>query len=96
MEVKIGVQHAQRELVLDTDSTPDDIEARLTEALAGNGVLRLADIKGRTRRRTCRQDRLPRARARRPRAPSASAESHGVDTPTPPGAVICSGTAGRA
>ena len=47
MEVKIGVQHAQRELVLDTDSTPEDIEARLAEALAGNGVLRLADVKGR-------------------------------------------------
>ena len=47
MEVKIGVQHAQRELVLDTDSTPEDIEARLVEALAGNGVLRLADVKGR-------------------------------------------------
>ena len=48
MEVKIGVQHAQRELVLDTDSTPEDIEAKLTEALAGSGVLRLADVKGRT------------------------------------------------
>ena len=48
MEVKIGVQHAQRELVLDTDSTPEDIEARLTEALSANGVLRLADTKGRS------------------------------------------------
>ncbi|PKH38919.1 Protein of unknown function [Nocardioides alpinus] len=48
MEVKIGVQYAQRELVLETDSTPEDIESQLTEALAGNGVLRLADVKGRT------------------------------------------------
>ena len=48
MEVKIGVQNAQRELVVDTDSTPDDIEARLTEAIAGNGVLRISDVKGRT------------------------------------------------
>jgi hypothetical protein len=48
VEVKIGVQHASRELVVDTDSTPDDVEARLAEALAGNGVLRLSDIKGRT------------------------------------------------
>ena len=48
MEVKIGVQNTQRELVLDTDSTPEDIESRLAEALAGSGVLRLADIKGRT------------------------------------------------
>ena len=48
MEVKIGVQHAQRELVVDTDSTPEDVEARLAEALAGSGVLRLSDVKGRT------------------------------------------------
>ncbi|CAM3536796.1 DUF3107 domain-containing protein [Nocardioides zeicaulis] len=48
MEVKIGVQNAQRELVLDTDITPEDVEARLTEALAGNGVLRLTDTKGRS------------------------------------------------
>jgi hypothetical protein len=48
VEVKIGVQHAQRELVVDTDSTPDDVETRLSEAIAGNGVLRLSDVKGRT------------------------------------------------
>ena len=48
MEVKIGVQQASRELVVDTDSTPEDIEQRLTEALAGTGVLRLSDVKGRT------------------------------------------------
>ena len=47
MEVKIGVQNAQRELVLDTDSTPEDVEKLLSEALAGNGVLRLTDTKGR-------------------------------------------------
>jgi len=48
VEVKIGVQNAQRELVLDTDSTPEDIESQLAEAIAGSGVLRLADVKGRT------------------------------------------------
>ena len=48
MEVKIGVQQASRELVVDTDSTPEDVEQRLTEALAGSGVLRLSDVKGRT------------------------------------------------
>jgi hypothetical protein len=47
VEVKIGVQQAQRELVLDTDSTPEDIEARLGEALASDGVLHLKDTKGR-------------------------------------------------
>ena len=48
MEVKIGVQHAQRELVVDTESTPEEIEASLAEAMAGNGVFRLADVKGRS------------------------------------------------
>jgi len=48
VEVKIGVQQASRELVVDTDSTPEDVEQRLTEAIAGNGVLRLSDVKGRT------------------------------------------------
>jgi hypothetical protein len=47
VEVKIGVQQAQRELVLDTDTTAEEIEARLSEALAGNGVMRLTDSKGR-------------------------------------------------
>lgn len=48
MEVKIGVQNAQRELVLDTDSTPEDVEKMLVEALADSGVLRLKDTKGRS------------------------------------------------
>ena len=48
MEVKIGVQNAQRELVVDTDSTPEDVEKRLADAIAGSGVLRLSDVKGRT------------------------------------------------
>jgi hypothetical protein len=47
VEVKIGVQHAQRELVIDTDSTPEEVEARLGEALADHGVLHLKDVKGR-------------------------------------------------
>ena len=47
MEVKIGVQHAQRELVLDTDSTPEDVEKLLGDALADHGVLHLKDVKGR-------------------------------------------------
>ncbi len=48
MEVKIGVVHAQRELVVDTDATPEDIETRLAEAMSANGVFRLSDIKGRS------------------------------------------------
>ena len=47
MEVKIGVQHAQRELVVDADISPEDVESRLAEALSGNGVFTLHDSKGR-------------------------------------------------
>ncbi len=48
MEVKIGVQFANRELVIDTSLSGDEIEAEVSKALAGEaGVLSLADTKGR-------------------------------------------------
>ena len=47
MEVKIGVQHAPRELTIDTAEKADDIERRVAEAVAEGGVLVLADSKGR-------------------------------------------------
>ncbi len=47
MEVKIGVQHAPREVTLETDETPEDVERQVTEALAGDGVLNLRDSKHR-------------------------------------------------
>lgn len=49
MEVKIGVQYAPRELVLDSTQTPAEVEQAVTDALAGNagGVLSLQDEKGR-------------------------------------------------
>ncbi len=47
MEVKIGVQHAPREVSLDSDETPEDVERQVTEALADGGVLSLRDSKGR-------------------------------------------------
>jgi len=46
MEVKIGVQNANRELVLDVDQSGDDVEKALGQALE-NGVLSLTDTKGR-------------------------------------------------
>jgi hypothetical protein len=46
MEVKIGVQNANRELVLDTDQSGDDVEKAVSQALEG-GVLSLTDTKGR-------------------------------------------------
>ena len=48
MEVKIGVQFAPRELVLESAQTPAEVEAAVTEALSGRGgTLNLVDDKGR-------------------------------------------------
>ncbi|MFC6287502.1 DUF3107 domain-containing protein [Nocardioides sp. GCM10027113] len=47
MEVKIGVQHAQRELTLESAESPETIEKLVAEAIAGGGVLTLVDTKGR-------------------------------------------------
>ena len=47
MEVKIGVQYASRELVLESAQTPAEVENLVTEALAGDNVLSLQDEKGR-------------------------------------------------
>ena len=47
MEVKIGVQHTPRELVLESEQTPAEVEQAVTEALAKDGVLSLTDEKGR-------------------------------------------------
>ena len=48
MEVKIGVQYAPRELVLESAQTPAEIEQIVTDALANDtGTLSLTDEKGR-------------------------------------------------
>lgn len=47
MEVKIGVQYAPRELVLESAQTPAEIEQIVTEALTNDGTLSLTDEKGR-------------------------------------------------
>jgi hypothetical protein len=48
VEVKIGVQFANRELVIETNLSSDEIEKTVAEALkAENGLLVLADSKGR-------------------------------------------------
>jgi hypothetical protein len=48
MEVKIGVQNASRELMLDSNQSTDDVEKLVSEALTGDeGVLVLSDTKGR-------------------------------------------------
>jgi len=48
VEVKIGVQFAPRELVVESTQTADEVEKAVTKALAGNtDVLTLVDEKGR-------------------------------------------------
>ena len=47
MEVKIGVQHAPRELVVETRTSPEDFEAQLTEAVSNDGILAFTDTRGR-------------------------------------------------
>ncbi len=48
MEVKIGVQYAPRELVLESPQAADEIERAVDEALRADiGVLTLIDAKGR-------------------------------------------------
>jgi len=48
VEVKIGVQQAPRELVLESGQTPDEVEQAVTAAFrSSDGVLALVDDKGR-------------------------------------------------
>jgi hypothetical protein len=48
VEVKIGVQHANRELVLESEQTPDEVQELVAAALTGKaGLLELTDEKGR-------------------------------------------------
>ena len=47
MEVKIGVQHAPRELIVETDTSPEDFEAQLSEAVTNDGILAFTDTRGR-------------------------------------------------
>jgi hypothetical protein len=48
VEVKIGVQHANRELVLESEQSPDEVQEAVAQALSGKtGLLQLTDDKGR-------------------------------------------------
>ena len=48
MEVKIGVQFAPRELVVESAQSPADVERAVTDALTGSQrILTLVDEKGR-------------------------------------------------
>ena len=47
MEIKIGVQQTAREIALESDQSPEDIEAAVRAAIADGGILSLEDDKGR-------------------------------------------------
>jgi len=47
VEIKIGVQHAARELVLETDESLETVEQKVDQAVTGDGLLTLRDTKGR-------------------------------------------------
>ncbi len=50
MEVKIGVQHSPRELVIDSPKSPDEIATDVAAAMSGatkDGLLTLVDDRGR-------------------------------------------------
>jgi hypothetical protein len=50
VEVKIGVQHSPRELVIDSPKTPEEIAAEVSAAMSGSskdGLLTLVDERGR-------------------------------------------------
>ncbi len=48
MEIKIGVQHAARELSLESELSAEEVEKAISAALTGkSGLLVLADDKGR-------------------------------------------------
>lgn len=47
MEIKIGVQQTAREIGLESDQSPEDIDAAVRKAIADGGILSLEDDKGR-------------------------------------------------
>ena len=47
MEVKIGVQHAPREVVLETNESRDDVEKQVNDAVKNGGTLAIDDNRGR-------------------------------------------------
>ena len=47
MEIKIGVQQTAREIALESDQSPDEVDAAVRKAIADGGILTLEDDKGR-------------------------------------------------
>jgi hypothetical protein len=47
VEVKIGVQFAPREIIVETTAAPEEVESALTEAVRVGGLFTLQDERGR-------------------------------------------------
>ena len=47
MEIRIGILHAPREVVLESAQSVDEVQAAVDAALSGASTLRLQDEKGR-------------------------------------------------
>ena len=47
VDITIGVQNLPRELVLESDQTPDEVATAVNAALAGESALELLDSRGR-------------------------------------------------
>jgi hypothetical protein len=47
VEIKVGIQHANREIVVDTTESAASVETAYTEAVSSSGILTLVDQRGR-------------------------------------------------
>ena len=47
MDIKVGIQHVSREVVLDSNQTAKDVEQAFSNALETDTLLRLTDTHGR-------------------------------------------------
>ncbi|MGI3784783.1 MAG: DUF3107 domain-containing protein [Janthinobacterium lividum] len=47
MEIKVGIQYVNREVVVDTDESAASIEKSFSDAVENNSVLTLTDNRGR-------------------------------------------------
>ena len=47
MELKVGIQHVNREVVVETTETAADVERAFSEAVEKQGVFTLSDERGR-------------------------------------------------
>lgn len=47
MDIKVGIQHINREVVVDSAETAKDVEKAFTKALTDDSFLRLTDAHGR-------------------------------------------------